>query len=117
MSSFETSRGFRPAPRPSVNRRQTVRRPNSFIRRTASRTETEMDAERWLAHFRSNRESRPEPDWAAPITLAPTVVVRLVKSLEQFHLGDGGGPASLIAWNAESFRSSSPDARELVDLW
>jgi hypothetical protein len=76
-----------------------------------------MDTDRWLAHFRANRESRREPDWAAPITLPPAVVARLVRSLEQFHLGDGGGPASLIAWNAESFRSSSDAARQLVDLW
>ncbi len=77
----------------------------------------EMDADRWVAHFQANRESRSEPDWAAPITLAPDVVRRLVRSLEQFHLGDGGGPASLIAWNAESFRSSTENTRQLVDLW
>jgi hypothetical protein len=77
----------------------------------------DMDADRWLAHFRANCQSRPEPDWDAPITLPPEVVRPLVRSLEQFHLGDGGGPASLIAWNAESFRSSSEAARELVDLW
>ena len=76
-----------------------------------------MNADRWLNHFRANRKSRPEPDWGAPITLPPAVVARLVRSLEQFHLGDGGGPASLIAWNADSFRSSSEAARELVDLW
>jgi hypothetical protein len=77
----------------------------------------EMDAGRWLAHFIRNRQGRREPDWAAPITLHPDVVRPLVRSLEQFHLGDGGGPASLIAWDAESFRSSSDAARELVDLW
>lgn len=77
----------------------------------------ETDADRWLAHFRANRESRPEPDWEAPVTLPPAVVAHLVRSLEQFHLGDGGGPASLIAWNAESFRSSSQATRQLVDLW
>jgi hypothetical protein len=76
-----------------------------------------MDAERWLAHFRRNREARPEPVWDAPITLAPHVVRRLVRSLEQFHLGDGGGPAGLIAWNKESFRSRDETTRELVDLW
>ena len=77
----------------------------------------EMDADRWLTHFRANRESRPEPDWFAPVTLPAAVVTRLVRSLEQFHLGDGGGPASLIARDAETFRSSSDDARRLVDLW
>jgi hypothetical protein len=77
----------------------------------------DMDADRWLTHFRHNRDGRPEPAWDAPITLAPHVVQRLVRSLEQFHLGDGGGPASLIAWNAETFRSRSDATRELVDLW
>src|SRR5712691_4340966 len=71
----------------------------------------------WLAHFRRNRENRPEPAWNAPITLAPDVVRPLVKSLAQFQLGDGGGPASLIAWDAERFRSSSAGTRALVDLW
>jgi hypothetical protein len=71
----------------------------------------------WLAHFRRNREDRPEPDWAAPITLPAAVVRPLVRSLEQFQLGDGGGPAALIAWDAERFRSSSEGTRTLVDLW
>lgn len=77
----------------------------------------EMDSDRWLAYFRKNRESRPEPDWDAPITLSPPVIKKLVRSLEQFHLGDGGGPASLIAWNAETFRGTSDATRQLVDLW
>jgi hypothetical protein len=77
----------------------------------------EMDADHWLAHFQTNSESRREPEWAAPINLSPAVVARLVRSLEQFHLGDGGGPAALIAWNAETFRSSSDAAKQLVDLW
>ena len=51
------------------------------------------------------------------MTLAPDVLQHLVRSLEQFHLGDGGGPAGLIAWNAASFRSSSAATQELVDLW
>jgi hypothetical protein len=72
---------------------------------------------RWLAHFRRNRMNRPEPDWDVPITLPAQVVRPLVQSLEQFQLGDGGGPASLIAWNAERFRSSSDGTRALVDLW
>jgi hypothetical protein len=71
----------------------------------------------WLAHFRRNREKRPEPDWTAPITLPAGVVRPLVRSLAQFQLGDGGGPAALIAWDAERFRSSSAGTRTLVDLW
>jgi hypothetical protein len=72
---------------------------------------------RWLAHFRRNREHRPEPDWQAPVTLAAGAVRPLVRSLEQFQLGDGGGPACLIAWNAEEVGSSSDGARALVDQW
>ncbi|MCE9590031.1 MAG: ferritin-like domain-containing protein [Planctomycetes bacterium] len=76
-----------------------------------------MDAARWLSHFRHNRENRSEPEWTAPVTLPAKVVRPLIKSLEQFQLGDGGGPASLIAHNAESFRGRDADTRELVDLW
>ena len=28
-----------------------------------------MNYQTWLAHFRANREDRPEPDWAAPFSL------------------------------------------------
>jgi hypothetical protein len=72
---------------------------------------------RWLAHFRCNRENRPEPDWCAPVTLPAEVVRPLVKSLEQFQLGDGGGPAYLIARNREEFLSANEGTRALVDLW
>jgi hypothetical protein len=72
-------------------------------------------SERWLEHFRSNQDNRPEPDWNAPITLDPATVQRLVRSIEQFELGDGGGPDCLIAWNAPRFHSGN--MRELVDLW
>jgi hypothetical protein len=72
---------------------------------------------RWLAHFRRNQENRPEPNWAAPLTLEAEVVRPLVRSLEQFQLGDGGGPAYLIAWDRERFLSDGDGTRELVDLW
>jgi hypothetical protein len=74
-------------------------------------------AARWLAHFRRNRVNRPEPDWHAPIAVPADARRPLVRSLEQFQLGDGGGPACLIAWNADRLRSSSEAARALVDLW
>ena len=45
------------------------------------------------------------------------MIRRVLPSLEQFQLGDGGGPASLIAHNAERFRGSSDEVRTLVDLW
>jgi hypothetical protein len=73
--------------------------------------------ERWLAHFVRNQLKRVEPDWAAPVSLPAAVVQALVHSLEQFQLGDGGGPASLIAWNAEAFRATSTDVRALHDRW
>jgi hypothetical protein len=41
----------------------------------------------------------------------------LLKSLAQFQLGDGGGPASLIAGNADKFRKSTKEMTRLVDLW
>jgi hypothetical protein len=72
---------------------------------------------RWLGHFRRNRQDRPEPAWDAPITLTDDAVRPLLKSLEQFQLGDGGGPAYLIAWDAERFLSGSEGARTLVDHW
>jgi hypothetical protein len=72
---------------------------------------------RWLAHFRRNRANRPEPNWGAPVSLPAEMVRPLVRSLEQFQLGDGGGPACLIAWDAERFRSSASGTRALVDLW
>jgi hypothetical protein len=45
------------------------------------------------------------------------VVRKLLPSIEQFKLGDGGGPASLIARDAPNYRNSSEDTRMLVDLW
>jgi hypothetical protein len=76
-----------------------------------------LDCARWLAHFARNRENRPEPVWPAPITLPSAIYAPLIKSLEQFQLGDGGGPASLIARDAERFRGSSAEMRALVDAW
>ncbi len=71
----------------------------------------------WISHFQRNRQNRPEPQWDAPLSLPRSVGKLLVKSLEQYQLGDGGGPASLIAWNSETFRGSSAESKELVDLW
>ena len=41
----------------------------------------------------------------------------MLRSVEQFRLGDGGGPASLIAFDAEKFRSRTEEMRTIVDLW
>lgn len=76
-----------------------------------------LDCSKWLAHFARNAETRLEPDWSLPVKIRPEVVRPLVRSLEQFQLGDGGGPASLIARDAESFRSSTAEMRAIVDLW
>ena len=78
--------------------------------------DTNLNLLRWAEHFRRNQEGRDEPEWEAEITLAPEVVRKLLPSLAQFELGDGGGPAYLIAWNRERFLAQ-PGARELVDLW
>jgi hypothetical protein len=76
-----------------------------------------LAVDRWLAHFRRNRANRPEPDWGAPVTLPAAAVRPLVRSLEQFQLGDGGGPAYLIAHDRERFLAEHDGTRELVNLW
>jgi hypothetical protein len=92
----------------------------SAVARGAAAEEAEptVNVSHWLAHFARNRENRAEPNWHAPIALAPAVVQPLVHSLEQFQLGDGGGPADLIAWNRERlFRAGGNGMRRLVELW
>jgi hypothetical protein len=76
-----------------------------------------MNTLRWIQHFHENRRNRSEPEWQAPIQLGVHTIAQVLPSLEGFQLGDGGGPASLIAADAERFRSSSEDMRTLVDLW
>jgi hypothetical protein len=76
-----------------------------------------FDVQRWMAHFRRNKVNRSEPDWSAPITLPVGLVRPLVRSLEQFQLGDGGGPAYLIARDREKFLAEGQETRELVELW
>ncbi|MEL6479120.1 MAG: ferritin-like domain-containing protein [Pseudomonadota bacterium] len=76
-----------------------------------------MDLAHWIRPFEANKTNRPEPDWAAPVPLPPQVRCKLTRSLAQFQLGDGGGPASLIAWNAGRFRDQSAEMRRLVDAW
>ena len=76
-----------------------------------------MNYAKWIAHFARNRKNRTEPDWSAPIAVPQEVFAPFLRSLEQFRLGDGGGPASLIAHDAEKFRSSTPEMQALVDAW
>jgi hypothetical protein len=80
-------------------------------------TDPMIDIERWLAHFRGNQENRAEPEWEAPITMSAATIKPLLRSLEQFELGDGGGPDRLIARNADSFRCGTVARQELVDMW
>ena len=76
-----------------------------------------MNTAYWTAHFRQNQINRPEPDWSLPMKLNGKPLRLLRKSLQQFQLGDGGGPASLIGWDRERMLGQSNEMRELVDLW
>lgn len=76
-----------------------------------------MNHSKWIEHFKRNKQNRPEPDWAAPANIAPAMLAPLLRSIEQFRLGDGGGPASLIAHDAAGFRNSTNEMRTIVDLW
>ncbi|MEO6033972.1 MAG: ferritin-like domain-containing protein [Verrucomicrobiota bacterium] len=76
-----------------------------------------FDYQKWNSHFESNRLNRAEPDWSAPMDISPATLRPLLRSIEEFQLGDGGGPASLIAFDAERFRGSSENVRALVDAW
>jgi hypothetical protein len=95
----------------------SFQRPTAPPAETAPAPEPVLDAPRWVGHFQANHENRPEPDWSAPITLPPEVITPLLRSLEQFQLGDGGGPAYLIARNREQFLAQDDATRQLVDLW
>ncbi|HXS69269.1 MAG TPA: ferritin-like domain-containing protein [Candidatus Polarisedimenticolia bacterium] len=76
-----------------------------------------MNYARQIEHFIRNKQNRREPDWSAPVNVPQNVLAPVLRSIEQFRLGDGGGPASLIAFNAEHFRSSTEEMRRIVDLW
>ena len=76
-----------------------------------------MNHAKWIAHFKRNQQNRPEPDWGAPMNIPPHILAPMLRSVEQFRLGDGGGPASLIAYDCENFRSSCEEMRQMVDLW
>jgi hypothetical protein len=60
-----------------------------------------MNHAKWIAHFKRNRANRPEPDWDSPVEFRQGIPPALISSIEQFRLGDGGGPASLIAYDRE----------------
>lgn len=76
-----------------------------------------MNQTKWIEYFTRNKQNRPEPDWSAPVNISPDVLAPVLRSVEQFRLGDGGGPASLIAHDAENFRGRTEEMRQIVDLW
>lgn len=91
--------------------------PSHLCRRfIPNRTRNIMNYQKWVRHFEKNGSHRPEPDWDAPMELDGTVLKKLTRSIQQFQLGDGGGPAYLIAWNREKYLSD-PATKRVVDLW
>ncbi len=78
---------------------------------------TQFNTSKWTAFFKANRENRLVPRWNAPISVPIEARPHLEQSLREFQLGDGGGPASLIAWNAGRYRFSQPGLDEVIDLW
>ena len=76
-----------------------------------------LNASKWIQHFIANRTNRPQPQWHLPVRWDPVFIRKLLPSIQQFQLGDGGGPASLIARDAARYRDSSEETRMLVDLW
>ena len=99
---------------PSTAANATIARPK-YRQQTLS--VAGLDYGRWIEHFAQNRLLRPEPSWSAPVAVSREAWKPLLRSLEQFRLGDGGGPASLIAFDAERFRGSSAEMRRIVDAW
>ena len=76
-----------------------------------------MNYTKWIEYFKRNKQDRPEPDWSAPARVPAIMLAPMLRSIEEFRLGDGGGPASLIAFDRENFRGSSDEMRQIVDLW
>jgi hypothetical protein len=76
-----------------------------------------MNYAKQIEHFVRNKHNRREPDWDAPVKIPFHILAPVLRSIEQFRLGDGGGPASLIAHDAERFRGRSEQTRRIVDLW
>ena len=71
----------------------------------------------WIAHFKANKLDRPEPDWGAPFPMPEEKRALLAHSIAEYQLGDGGGECRLVARDAETFRGTSRDARQVVDMW
>jgi hypothetical protein len=76
-----------------------------------------LDTSYWIRFFTHNRHNRKEPRWDASIEMHEGARALLEQSLQEFQLGDGGGPASLIAWNVQRYRQSQAGLGEVLDLW
>lgn len=76
-----------------------------------------MNYASWISHFERNRRNRPEPEWDAPFHLDEPRRRALAWSLAEYQLGDGGGPCRLIARDAERYRDTSPEVKQVIDLW
>jgi hypothetical protein len=75
-----------------------------------------MNHEKWINYFTRNQLNRKEPDWAAPFNLPQCIRAPLLKSLEQFRLGEGSGPVT----NRRKFRpmpGDAPELRPIVEMW
>lgn len=76
-----------------------------------------MNAKRWITHFEKNRLDRREPEWDAPFSMPEDKRRLLAASLAEYQLGDGGGPCSLIARDAERVIGDAEDAKRVIALW
>ncbi|QIF02200.1 hypothetical protein [Roseimicrobium sp. ORNL1] len=76
-----------------------------------------MNVTEWTQHFERNKHHRIEPNWQAPHRLHGGTLRKLIRSLQQFQLGDGGGPAYLIAGNRGTLLDADAGMKRLVDLW
>jgi hypothetical protein len=75
-----------------------------------------MNYQKWVRHFENNGKHRPEPDWQSALEISGETLKKITRSIQQFQLGDGGGPAYLIAWNRDQYLSD-PAMKRVIDLW
>ena len=77
-----------------------------------------LELETWINHFARNGRNRPEPPWDIEhASLEPKTKAALLSSLQQFQLGDGGGPAYLIGRDLDQYFADHPRMKQMVDLW
>ncbi|MCE9611816.1 MAG: hypothetical protein K8R23_16570 [Chthoniobacter sp.] len=54
-----------------------------------------------LAHFRANREDRPEPDWSAPFVIGGEKLRLLRRSLAEYQFVTAASAAGLTVFHIE----------------